>query len=102
VTTRNRQRISQGSGTTPLQLLGATIRAYRHQRHLTQEVLAAQTGLSLTYISQVERGRRNVSVLALLGIAAVLQVPVGILLQPLETRPDLFLPQQAETPSSTL
>jgi len=95
VTTRTRRRTPQEPPSTPLQLLGATIRQYRRQRHLTQESLAAHTGLSLTYISEVERGRRNVSVLALLGIAAVLQVPVATLLQPLETRPELFLPSQA-------
>jgi DNA-binding XRE family transcriptional regulator len=95
VTTRTRRRTPQEPPLTPLQLLGATIRQYRHQRHLTQESLAAHTGLSLTYISEVERGRRNVSVLALLAIAAVLQVPVATLLQPLEIRPELFLPSQA-------
>jgi DNA-binding XRE family transcriptional regulator len=95
VTTRKRRRTPQDTPPTPLQLLGATIRQYRRQCGLTQEVLAAHTGLSLTYISEVERGRRNVSVLALLGIAAVLQVPVATLLQPLETRPELFLPSQA-------
>jgi transcriptional regulator with XRE-family HTH domain len=94
VTTRKRRRPPQQTPPTLLQLLGATIRQYRRQRGLTQEVLAAHTGLSLTYISEVERGRRNVSVLALLGIAAVLQVPVATLLQPLETHPERMLPQQ--------
>jgi transcriptional regulator with XRE-family HTH domain len=78
-----------------LKLLGATIRSYREQQeHLTQETLATQTGLSLNYISEIERGLRNVSVLNLLRIAAVLRIPVAQLLQPLESSPELYLPHR--------
>ena len=69
---------------TPLRRLGATIRYYRRQRRLTQKALAVQTGLDHTYLSQVERGHRNVSILSLLQIARALQMPLSSLVASLE------------------
>jgi transcriptional regulator with XRE-family HTH domain len=40
--------------------LGGALRALRHRSKLTQEVLAARSGIDVTYISQVENGRRGV------------------------------------------
>ena len=48
---------------TLLPLLGATLRHYRQQFGLTHKALAARTGLTPTYIGEIERGRRNLSVL---------------------------------------
>jgi len=45
-----------------LQLLGATIRQYRQQRGFTQKTLAAKVGLDRVYISQIELGKRNISI----------------------------------------
>ena len=70
----------------PLQLLGATIRQYRQQRGLLQATLATITGLSPTYISEIEQGQRNLSVLSLVRIADALELSVVPLLAPLETR----------------
>jgi transcriptional regulator with XRE-family HTH domain len=67
--------------------LGATIRAYRHQRGLTQAALAAKTGLHRTYIGRLERGLYDPSLLNLHRIAQVLQVPLSHLVQPLDTLP---------------
>ena len=74
---------------TALHLLGTTIRQYRRYRGLTQRTLAAQTGLNVTYLGEIERGVRNVSVLTLLRIADALQVRPSRLLRPfdLPTRP---------------
>jgi len=77
-----------GAHETPLHVLGATLRHYRKLRGLTQQALAATTGLHAMYISGIERGRRNVSVLTLLRLATALQLPVSTLLEPLETRPE--------------
>jgi transcriptional regulator with XRE-family HTH domain len=63
----------------------------RHAQGLTQQALAAKTGLHVMYISGIERGQRNVSVLTLLRVAAALHLPAATLLQPLEMRPDLYL-----------
>ena len=59
-----------------LQLLGATIRQYRKQRGISQQTLATTIGLSRTYIGEVEFGRRNISIKAILSIASALEVPL--------------------------
>jgi transcriptional regulator with XRE-family HTH domain len=64
-----------------LRLLGATIRQYRKQRRVSLQRLATLTGLHHSYISEIERGQRNVTVLSLRSIAAALQLPVSLLLQ---------------------
>jgi transcriptional regulator with XRE-family HTH domain len=75
---------------TALELLGATIRRHRKRLHLTQKQLAAKTRLGYTYISDIERGASNPSVRSLLRIAAALDLPASRLLQPLDTRPELY------------
>ena len=70
---------------TLLSLLGATIRQYRQQRGLLQAALATQTSLSHTYITEIEQGHRNLSVLSLVRIADALGLSVALLLAPLET-----------------
>lgn len=69
-----------------LRLVGATIQQQRKQRRLSQHTLAALTGLDSSYISEIERGQRNVTVLSLLRIAEALHLPVSQLLAPLDTR----------------
>ena len=58
---------------TLLSLLGATIRQYRQQRGLVQAALATTTSLSHTYITEIEQGHRNLSVLSLVRIADALR-----------------------------
>ena len=55
--------------------LGRVIRNHRLAAGLSQEGLAERSGLHWTYVSQVERGKRNVSVAALRRIGAALGVP---------------------------
>lgn len=52
--------------------MGKVIRRHRQGAGLSQEALADEAGLHRTYISLVERGRRNVSVDALAQIAEAL------------------------------
>lgn len=73
-----------------LQLLGATIRQYRKQRGLSQQALAQTIGLSRIYVGEVERGRRNISIKAILHIATALEVPLLALLTPLAEHPELY------------
>lgn len=60
--------------------IGRTVRRYRQSAKLSQEELADRAGLHRTYISLLERGRRNASVDALSKIAGVLGVPASRLL----------------------
>lgn len=57
--------------------LGDRLREARKQAKLSQEDVAHLSGLHRTYISLVERGGRNISVLNLLSITGVLGVDVG-------------------------
>jgi transcriptional regulator with XRE-family HTH domain len=69
---------------TPLQLLGTTLRQYRKQRRLSQPALAARTGIHHTYISEIEHGLHNISVLMLLRLAHALELRAAGLLAPLD------------------
>jgi transcriptional regulator with XRE-family HTH domain len=42
------------------QSVGGALRTLRRQMGLTQEAVAARSGIDVTYISQVENGRRGV------------------------------------------
>lgn len=57
--------------------VGASVRELRAARELTLQDLAAVTGLSVGYLSQVERGLSSPSVSALRAIAQGLGVTVG-------------------------
>jgi transcriptional regulator with XRE-family HTH domain len=60
-----------------------TIRLLRQQRGLSQEALASLAAIDRSYMSGIERGRRNLSVLNMARIAAALRVPLGDLVQPM-------------------
>ena len=60
---------------------GERVRAARLDLHLSQEALAFNCELDRTYISGIERGKRNVSLINIHKIAVALQVPAGDLLQ---------------------
>jgi transcriptional regulator with XRE-family HTH domain len=68
----------------PLILLGQAIRAQREQLGLSQEKLAEQCGFDRTYISMLERGTRNPSLLNLLKLAKGLQTSVSTLTEVLD------------------
>ena len=53
---------------------GSTLRAERVARQLTQQELAFEAGLSLTYIGEIERGQRMVSLDTLRRLAWALQM----------------------------
>lgn len=70
-----------------LQSLGATIRALRVERALSQETLADMAGIDRSYMSSIERGLRNISVLNMARIAGALGVPLGDLVYGSKTLP---------------
>ena len=63
--------------TDPRKPLGQAIKRQRLKLGLTQEELAEAADLHWTYISGIERGIRNVSVVNLFHIANALRIRVG-------------------------
>ena len=61
--------------------LGLNVQRIRRQRSWSQEELAFQSGLHRTYISGIERGVRNPTVLVLERLAEALGVPAAALLE---------------------
>jgi len=66
--------------------VGLNVRKYREQRGWSQEELAFECGRHRTYVSGVERGIRNPTVLVLEEIALALGVPTSRLLDEAEKR----------------
>jgi transcriptional regulator with XRE-family HTH domain len=60
-----------------LRAFGSAIRMHREKLGISQEEFAHQAGLHRTYISDIERGRRNVSLLNLVRLADALRVPIS-------------------------
>jgi transcriptional regulator with XRE-family HTH domain len=69
-------------GTGIIRVLAETVRRARKAAGLSQEELALEAGLDRTYISQVERGKRNVTVVVLARIAKALNTTPDRLLVP--------------------
>jgi transcriptional regulator with XRE-family HTH domain len=53
-------------------LVGANVRRLRKAKGLTQEQLAFEAEIDLTYVGGIERGRRNPSLMVLVAIAKAL------------------------------
>lgn len=53
---------------------GETLRRLRIRKGLTQEDLAFRVGISVVYLSGLERGRRNPTLSIILGLAGALGV----------------------------
>jgi transcriptional regulator with XRE-family HTH domain len=64
-----------------LDTFGQNIRKHRTEKGLSQEALADKADLDSTYISGIERGVRNPSLLSIVRIAKALGMDSGILFQ---------------------
>jgi transcriptional regulator with XRE-family HTH domain len=62
-------------------IVGSNIRRLRHERGMTQEQLAFEARLDLTYIGGIERGRGNPSLLVMVRIAEALSTDLEKLIQ---------------------
>jgi transcriptional regulator with XRE-family HTH domain len=60
--------------------LGLRLKVLRTARRMSQAALAEAAGLDRTYVSRIERGGHNVTVLTLVRVAEVLDMPAGQLL----------------------
>lgn len=56
---------------------GARVRARRNELGLSQEALAEKAEMHWTYIGQVERGQRNISLHNIIRIAVALDLDPG-------------------------
>ena len=63
-----------------LETLGALLRAERLAKGLSLRELAARTGVSNAYLSELERGRHEPSLSILAAIASALEAPLGPML----------------------
>jgi transcriptional regulator with XRE-family HTH domain len=61
-------------------VLGKNVRRFRRQKGLTQEELAFEAEIDLTYMGGIERGKRNPSLLVMARIANALGVQLAKLL----------------------
>jgi transcriptional regulator with XRE-family HTH domain len=68
-----------------LQALGESIRRLRRSLKMSQEKLAERCGLHRTYLSDVERGNRNLSFLSLLAVARGLDSTISELSRDIRT-----------------
>lgn len=58
---------------------GRAVRDHRRRRNLSQEELGFRSGLHRTYVSGIERGRRNPTLDSILKLAEALGVAPGVL-----------------------
>lgn len=75
--------------------LGETVKAFRRRLGLTQEELAWRANLHRTYIADIERGARNVTLRSMESLAKALEITVGELLSAIS------LPPPGPRPGST-
>jgi transcriptional regulator with XRE-family HTH domain len=61
-------------------ILGRNVRKLRQQKKLTQEELAFEAEIDLTYVGGIERGKRNPSLMVMARIAEALSVQLPKLL----------------------
>ena len=59
--------------------LGAVVRACRHQLKISQEELGWRADVHRTYIADIERGARNVTLRTVANLAKALQISIGSL-----------------------
>lgn len=63
---------------------GAQLREARQQKGWSQEKLALEAGVDRTYVSSIERGRRNLSLLNIVKLADVLGISPSLLVETLQ------------------
>jgi transcriptional regulator with XRE-family HTH domain len=69
-----------------LQAISKVVQRRREQLSYTQEELAQRAGLHRTYISDIERGARNLSVKSLIRLALALEMSVSGMLELAESQ----------------
>jgi len=65
-------------------IFGETIRKLRKKRNLSQENLAFKANIDRTYISDIEKGERNISIQIIYQLANALQISLSELSKEIE------------------
>jgi len=73
-------RLAFPTGPQPEIFLGQAVRARRTELGLSQEKLAGASGLDRSFVGEIDRGQRNVTIPTLLRIAFALDTTPGTLL----------------------
>lgn len=68
----------------PIKAFGLTVEEIRKARSLSQETLAAEAGLDRAFLSQVENGRKQPSLLTIFRLAGALKLDVSDLFKRVE------------------
>lgn len=68
--------------------VGKRLRGYRTSLGYSQEKLAEKAGLHPTYIGQVERGEKNLTIESLEKITNALEIPIADVFEKIEDRRD--------------
>ncbi len=76
--------------------LGSLVRRHRKAKRLTLKAVAEKAGISEGFLSQVENNVKAPSVETLINICAALGVEVGLLMNQLQNKEQLFLIRQSE------
>lgn len=74
------------SGGDPIKAFGLSVKDLRKQQGLSQELLAAEAGLDRAFLSQVETGRKQPSLLTIFRLASALKLDVSELFKQVEAR----------------
>ncbi|MDD3668975.1 MAG: helix-turn-helix transcriptional regulator [Alphaproteobacteria bacterium] len=69
---------------SPFELIGKNIRAARRQAHLAQIDLAEMVGINRAYLSEIENGRRNMTIGILMAVADALKIRLSDILSGIE------------------
>lgn len=79
--TAPRQRPEPEEAPTAREAIGDVLRAERHDQARTLADVAADAHVSLPYLSEVERGRKDVSSEVLGSVAAALDLPLPVVFE---------------------
>ncbi|HEX8252687.1 MAG TPA: helix-turn-helix transcriptional regulator [Thermoanaerobaculia bacterium] len=77
-----------------LHAFGERIRAERARRGMSRKLLAHHAGISERYITQIESGKGNISIVLLRHVAAALGLPLARLVEDEDASPELTLLRQ--------
>jgi transcriptional regulator with XRE-family HTH domain len=86
------QELADKTGLDEQKSFGASVKAQRSQLGISQEELAWRANLHRTYVCDVERGTRNISLQSIHKLARALEISVSA----------LFLPSESQKGSRTL